>query len=295
MLRTIAAVAAALLLVGCAGPSPDPSPTAPSVSRAAPAPSATASASPTPEPTPTEASVVTPPPAEPAPAPQPAPSAGAPGAGTPGGGAPGADAPGGSESDADIDAAASLQVVVNKRRPLQPQDYVPETVRVSIAHDADGEFVRPEADAGLRQLDAAMRAAIGEGVHVFSSYRSFARQTQLYNGYVAQYGQARADTTSARPGHSEHQTGLAVDVVGTGGACRLDACFGDTAAGRWIAEHAWQHGFVVRYPRGMDAVTGYAWEPWHLRYVGVEVSTAMHEAGSATLEEHFGTGAAPGY
>lgn len=253
-----AAIATGLVLSGCSADEPSPTPSA---AQPTAAPTGAETAAPTPTPTPT-----------PTPSPEPLPA-----------------------EQWDIDTGSSLTALVNKRRPLQPQDYLPEVVPVTISADAGEEFVRPEADAALVELDAAMRAELGEGVHVFSSYRSFERQTTLYSGYVAQHGQARADTTSARPGHSEHQTGLAVDVVGTGGACRLDACFGDTAAGRWIAEHAWQHGWVVRYPRGEDAVTGYAWEPWHLRYVGADVSTAMHEAGATTLEAFFGTGAAPDY
>ena len=185
-------------------------------------------------------------------------------------------------------------MLVNKRRPLEPPEYRPALVDVSSAQEG-GEAVRPEADAALSAMSTAMRAEIGEGTFVFSSYRSYARQAELYAGYVARYGQAEADTTSARPGHSEHQTGLAVDVSGTGGRCRLDVCFGDTAAGRWIAAHAWEHSFVVRYPRAMEHITGYEWEPWHLRYVGPEVSTAMHKAGVATLEEFFGAEAAPDY
>ena len=185
-------------------------------------------------------------------------------------------------------------MLVDKRRPLEPPEYRPVLVDVSSAQDG-GEAVRPEADTALSAMSTAMRAEIGEGTFVFSSYRSYARQAELYATYVARYGQAEADTTSARPGHSEHQTGLAVDVSGTGGQCRLDVCFGDTAAGRWIAAHAWQHGFVVRYPRGMEHITGYEWEPWHLRYVGIAVSTAMAESGVTTLEEFFDAGAAPDY
>jgi D-alanyl-D-alanine carboxypeptidase len=271
--RAIVVLASMLLVTGCApAVAPDPSPSGPSssapsssapTSPSASAPSATpTTADPAPSPTPTAAAPVAPPAAQP--------------------------------TAIDIDSGASLQVLVNKRRPLVPVDYRPQLVPVSTAQDGD-EAVRPEVDAALVAMSAAMQADIGEGIHVFSSYRSFARQTQLYDGYVAQYGQARADTTSARPGHSEHQTGLSVDLMGTGGACRLDVCFGSTAAGRWIAEHAWQHGFVVRYPDGLEGITGYHFEPWHVRFVGVEVATAMHERGIATFEEYAGTGSAPDY
>lgn len=194
----------------------------------------------------------------------------------------------------DIDAASSLQVIVNKLRPMSPAEFAPELVPVSTAEEG-GELVQPALDAALTEMDAAMRAAIGEGTFVTSSYRSYALQAQYYQNAIDAYGQVGADTTSARPGHSEHQTGLAIDLMSTSLECRLDRCFGETEAGRWIAEHAWEHGFVVRYPQGADAVTGYAWEPWHLRYVGTDVTSLMHEQGIATLEELFGLPPAPDY
>lgn len=280
MRRLIVGMAAVLMLTGCAEPiAPEPPGTVePAVTSQAPTPSLSTTPSSPPTPEPADVPSVTPP--QSASAPDPQPDAGSDQQGPP--------------SGFDAGLASGVQVVVNKRHPLQPADYVPQLVSVSIAQDGD-ETVRPETDAALTGLSNAMRAAIGEGVHVFSSYRSYATQTRLYDNYVAQYGQAEADTTSARPGHSEHQTGLAVDVMGTGGQCRLNTCFGDTAAGRWIGANAWQHGFIVRYPRGLQGITGYEWEPWHLRFVGTEVATAMHEQGVATLEEFFGLEPAPGY
>ena len=267
----LGAITAVAVLAGCAQPEPAPS--------ASPTPTAieTPSATPTPTPTPTpSAESSSPTPTAPATVAPPQP----------------ADPP--AAGGADTGSAASLQVLVNKRTPLQPADYRPELVSVSTAQDGD-EAVRPEVDAALVAMSEAMRADIGEGIHVFSSYRSYARQSELYNGYVARYGQAEADTTSARPGHSEHQTGLAVDLRGTGGVCELDVCFGDTAPGRWVAEHGWEHGFIVRYPDGLQGITGYHYEPWHLRFVGVEVSTAMHDQGARTYEEYLGSGSAPDY
>lgn len=196
----------------------------------------------------------------------------------------------------DVDSAASLQVIVNKLRPMDPADFAPQLVAVSTGQEG-GEVVRPELDAALTELDAAMRAAIGEGTYVTSSYRSYALQAQYYQNAIDANGQAAADTTSARPGHSEHQTGLAIDLMSTSMECRLHHCFGETEAGRWIAEHAGEFGFVVRYPPGeaAQAITGYYWEPWHLRYVGTDVTRAMDERGLATLEELFGLEPAPGY
>lgn len=257
--RAALAAVAVLALTACSSdPEPSSSPSPSGTPSPSPTPSQTPSATPTPSPTP-----------EPTPTPPPPPAW-------------------------DIDSGASLQVIVNKRRPLNPPDYAPLLVAVSISQDGD-ELVRPEVDAALVALDQAQRAAIGEGVFVFSSYRSYATQSSIYQGFVNQYGQAEADTTSARPGHSEHQTGLAVDVVGTSGISRLSVAFGDTASGRWLAANAWQHGFVVRYPNGLEGITGYEYEPWHLRFVGVELATAMTQSGAQTLEEHLGLPAAPDY
>ena len=112
---------------------------------------------------------------------------------------------------------------------------------------------------------------------------------------MSRSGQAYADTTSARAGHSEHQTGLALDIGAASGACSLSACFGDTAEGQWLVSNAWRFGFLLRYPADKAPVTGFAYEPWHFRYVGVGLSTTMHDSGTRTLEEHFGLAEAPDY
>ena len=104
-------------------------------------------------------------------------------------------------------------------------------------------------------------------------------QVSTYNGYVSQYGQAQADTFSARPGHSEHQTGLAVDLGNSNNSCALEICFGDTAGGLWLAANAADYGFIVRYPQGKEADTGYQYEPWHLRFLGVDTAKAVVASG----------------
>ena len=105
-----------------------------------------------------------------------------------------------------------------------------------------------------------------------------------YSNYVKTYGQAAADTFSAKPGHSEHQTGLAVDLTTADQYCRLERCFGDTAAGKWLAANTPAYGFILRYPDGKEAATGYTYEPWHFRYVGPEFAKALVESG-LTLDE----------
>lgn len=176
--------------------------------------------------------------------------------------------------------SASIWVVVNKQHPLNPLSYAPS----DLTAVGNGQYMRSEAAAALARLRAAAQTA-GNPVYALSGYRSYAAQSSLYNSYVKADGQAAADTYSARAGYSEHQTGLAVDV-GTG-TCNLDICFGDTAAGEWLATNAYMYGFIIRYPADKTATTGYQYEPWHLRYVGVELATQMHAKGIATLEEYF--------
>jgi D-alanyl-D-alanine carboxypeptidase len=128
-----------------------------------------------------------------------------------------------------------------------------------------------------------------------SAYRSYSTQVTVYNGWVAKLGQAQADIQSARPGFSEHQTGLALDISALPAKCSLDACFADTPQGQWLAANAWKFGFLLRYPADKTAITGVTFEPWHYRYIGVELATEMHETGVTTLEEFFGLPAAPDY
>ncbi|MCI9870191.1 M15 family metallopeptidase [Arthrobacter humicola] len=189
----------------------------------------------------------------------------------------------------DFDSASSLQVVVNKHRQLNPAAYVPgQLVRVQA------ERLRAPAADAYKQFAKAAKAA-GVNVMPISGYRSFSEQASLYDSYVRQYGQATADTLAARPGYSEHQTGLSMDIGNASGTCALQACFANTPAGRWAAEHGWEYGFIIRYPAGAEATTGYTYEPWHLRYVGKVIAEDMQSTGIATLEKYFGLEAAPDY
>lgn len=188
-----------------------------------------------------------------------------------------------------IDDPASPWVVVNKQRPVDPEAWVPP----QLENVPGGSQMTPEAAAALiRMRDAAADA--GAGFSVGTAYRSYGFQSSLYTDYVAQWGRERADTFSARPGHSEHQTGLAADIYQSA-ACRLKPCFGDEPAGEWVAEHGHEYGFILRYPDGATDVTGYRYEPWHVRYVGVDLATHLHDEGIATLEELFGLEPAPTY
>jgi D-alanyl-D-alanine carboxypeptidase len=194
-----------------------------------------------------------------------------------------------------VDDPASLWVVSDKLRPLDPVDYAPaDLVTVDVSSQNPPVF-RAEAGDALLALFAAGEAEGAGPMTVQSAYRSYATQVTVYAGWVQQLGQAQADVQSARPGFSEHQTGLVADISPLPLSCVLQACFGDTSQGRWLAENAWRFGWLLRYPADKTAVTGFTYEPWHFRYVGVPLSTEMHQQGVTTLEEFLGLPAAPTY
>ncbi|MBQ8610845.1 MAG: M15 family metallopeptidase [Oscillospiraceae bacterium] len=132
-------------------------------------------------------------------------------------------------------------------------------------------------------FDSMQAAAAQEGITLFicSGFRSYSYQNTLYTNYVARDGQTAADTYSARPGHSEHQTGLALDINST------DGSMATSPEGLWLAEHCAEYGFVIRYPAGKEHITGYMYEPWHIRYLGIDLAAELTEKG-LTLEEYFG-------
>ncbi|WP_062519652.1 M15 family metallopeptidase [Demequina silvatica] len=207
------------------------------------------------------------------------------------GGSTGDAAPAIEVSTADIDSPGSVTVVVNKVRPLEPEQFAPEDL-VTVTDVPGGATMREEAAAAMTALHSAA-AAEDAGFTISTAYRSHSAQAHLYATYAAEQGTAAADRFSARAGYSEHQTGLAADIRADG--CDLEPCFADTAAGRYVAAHAWEHGFLVRYPPDSEDVTGYIYEPWHLRYVGIELAAAMRDAGVDTMEEYFGLDPAPDY
>ncbi len=185
----------------------------------------------------------------------------------------------------------SIWVIVNKQHPLQPKSYVPTdlvvpTVPLRVPGNDSMQLRAPAAAA----LEAMFTAAKTQGLNLMlaSGYRSYQYQVALYNGYVQSQGQATADTQSARPGYSEHQTGLAADLEPSSRNCELDACFQNTPEGKWVALNAYKYGFIIRYTADKTAVTGYEFEPWHVRYVGTDLTNAMHTQHIQTLEEFFG-------
>lgn len=185
-----------------------------------------------------------------------------------------------------IDDPASIWVVVDKLRPLNPEDYEPaDLVDVPVAHTWEPELRQEASDAVVAMFEAALAEA-GLELASNSAYRSYSAQESIYDG---------DDLLTARPGFSEHQTGLAIDIGAASGDCSLAACFADTAEGIWLRDNAWRFGFVLRYPADKTPVTGYEFEPWHYRYVGVDLATEMRDTGVTTLEEFFNLPAAPEY
>lgn len=185
------------------------------------------------------------------------------------------------------DEPSSLWMVVNKKRPL-PSSYVPAGL-TSIG----GKQMRSEAATALSSMMSVASKA-NSSMTVISGYRSYTNQQNLYNGYVQRDGQVAADRYSARPGFSEHQTGLVADMGSPNGACALEICFENTAAGKWLATHAHEYGFIIRYVKEGEARTGYQYEPWHIRYVGKELAGEIYKA-NQTMEEYFGIPAASAY
>lgn len=184
----------------------------------------------------------------------------------------------------------SMTVLVNKQRQLpdqyQPTDLVFPKVPFLLPEKSEKRQMRKEAAKALEQLFAAAKAD-GVALAGVSAYRSHAYQKALFNRYVQKDGLEKASMYSAVPGTSEHETGLAIDVSGIDGKCAATSCFAGTKEAIWLAAHAQEYGFIIRYPEGKEDITGYIYEPWHLRYVGKETAQAISEK-QTTLEEYLG-------
>lgn len=174
------------------------------------------------------------------------------------------------QSNGEADLSLGVQMVVNKKHKL-PADYNP------------GE--NPNAGEKVRELIKKMQELGFSISNQYSGFRSYEYQTKLYQNYVNKDGKEAADTYSARPGYSEHQTGLAFDILnGAGGL--LGENPQDEKAIEWLHSHAHEYGFIVRFQEGKEAITGYQAEAWHLRYVG-DIAEKIYTS-NLTLEEYFG-------
>lgn len=167
------------------------------------------------------------------------------------------------------DLSLGYDIIVNKKHAL-PSTYAP------------GED--PTAGQQVRALIHRMQELGYPISDSYSGYRSYDYQTELYNNYVAREGQVAADTYSARPGYSEHQTGLAFDILDSHGNLLDGPEYSDAI--HWLHTHAHEYGFIIRFQPGKEAITGYQAEAWHLRYVG-DKATAIYQSG-LSLEEYYG-------
>ena len=168
-------------------------------------------------------------------------------------------------------------IVVNKTYSL-PSNFAPNNLvtingYIKVVDYVKNAFNELKSDA----------SSIGLNIYASSGYRSYSDQKYIYNNYVKMDGQEKADTYSARAGYSEHQTGLAIDVN------TIDMTFDNTEESIWLKENCYRYGFIIRYPKNKDSITGYMYEPWHIRYVGKELAKKLYNDGQwITLEEYYG-------
>lgn len=173
-------------------------------------------------------------------------------------------------------------VLVNKEYKL-PENYVPSKLElISNEFSNENKYLREEAKIAFETLSKEAKN-LGYRVVAVSTYRDYEYQDKLYNMYVQEKGIDYADKCSARPGHSEHQTGLAVDVEGSN---RDYDEFENSKEFVWMKENAYKYGFILRYPKGKEKITGFKYEPWHYRYVGLDTAKTIHDE-KLTLEEYY--------
>ncbi len=197
-------------------------------------------------------------------------------------------------SASDSNMYAEVKVTVKKQQGIQQIDGFTYVNGILIANKTyslpasyNPQGLMPDTYSAFQELVAGA-ANDGMNIYLSSGFRSYETQEQIYNNYVYYYGQETADTFSARPGYSEHQTGMAIDVN------TIDDSFAGTPEAIWLEQHCTEYGFIIRYPQGKESITGYKYEPWHIRYVGKEVAQAVKDAASAagdpylTLEEYLG-------
>lgn len=171
----------------------------------------------------------------------------------------------------------SLWFFVDKK-VATPQDYIPDNLIISQLRSAGTIYVKQIV---VEDLIKMFQDAENSGIFlkIGSGYRSYEYQKNLFNTNAALYGADIANQTIAMPGHSEHQLGLAIDIVSTSGNCYIEECFQNLKEGVWLATNAHNYGFILRYPKGKESITGYSYEPWHFRYLGKDLATALYNSG----------------
>lgn len=185
---------------------------------------------------------------------------------------------------------SNLLVLVNKKNSL-PSDYIPKNLVVpnipfSFKEYSDKKLMRQDAASALEEMFAESKKD-NINLYAVSGYRSYTRQQTIFNLNVSKYGEERANQFSAKPGQSEHQTGLAIDVTSPAVNYILTQSFEDTKEGKWVKANAYRFGFILRYQKGKESITGYQYEPWHFRFVGKEAARNIVNQ-NITLEEYLG-------
>lgn len=187
---------------------------------------------------------------------------------------------------------STITYLVNREYPL-PEGFVPEGLTTPDVlfpfsdTTIDKAKMTPEAGEALALLFDAAYDEAKLTLYGVSAYRSYSRQYTIYATNLAVYGIAHTNRYSAAPGRSEHQTGLAIDISCASEGFGLETTFADTPEGIWVAKNAHRFGFILRYPKDKEDITGYNYEPWHIRYVGTELATYLYETG-LTLDEYYG-------
>lgn len=189
-----------------------------------------------------------------------------------------------------IENPYDVLALVNKSYSLpdgyEPFDLVVPDVRFPFDEDDPKKQLRQIAADALEELFKASDEA-GVELYAQSGFRSFERQEAIFATNVERHGEEKANTYSARPGESEHQTGLVMDVTSRAIGFTLEIEFEDTEEGKWVRDNAHKYGFIIRYPEGKESITQYQYEPWHLRYVGIEAATDIYNE-NLTLEQYLG-------
>ncbi|MBQ1383042.1 MAG: M15 family metallopeptidase [Solobacterium sp.] len=178
----------------------------------------------------------------------------------------------------------SYQRLISRQRPVDAS-YEPADLVKTSAYSDYPEYLRQDAAWYLEEM---FKAAEADGVKLLliDGYRSYTEQRSLYNTYVQRYSSSTIATMDCWPGASEHQLGLAVDLGDRLRSCNLRTCFDSTTVSSWLREHAWEYGWIERYPYGKTDITGIAYSPWHYRFVGTDLAKELHDSG-LTMEEYF--------
>jgi D-alanyl-D-alanine carboxypeptidase len=181
----------------------------------------------------------------------------------------------------------SLWAIASKTHEI-PIDYIPTPIEIPDVETRtdksdDERSVRSDIATPIKEMFT--QASIeGHSLMIGSGYRSATLQQIYFDNLAKSVGIEAANQAIAQPGQSEHQTGLAIDISTLSQQCYLSECFATTADGLWLAENSYKFGFILRYPEGKESITGYQYEPWHFRYVGIDLATALYES-NLTLDE----------